>query len=1042
MKNTLILTHELAAFLQELRQFANEKLNTAELSGFMHFAEHYFSRYPMEDLVGRHLTDMFGCVYQWWRYLHKFDGETSKVTLFNPKLDVDGWVCPHTVLVVLQRDMPFLVDTIRIEMNRRNIAIHAIKSTLLKVQRDPKNQLVRLLEVGEEEKITGNEAFVYVEINLLTSEDELKNIAQSVLSVLAELAAVVRDFQPMLQAARAAEQNLNNAKASVAHANVAESQAFLAWLCDNSFTFLGCSEYDFGEQDGKKYLRENAEKRLGIFAHKGGAENYAETDDLHSGLARFHLAPQVLTFSKSSVRSRIHRQAYSDYVVLKRFDHKGDVIGEMRFLGLYTSSVYTSSPCKIPLIRHKVSNVFDRSGLSAQSHDGKSLQQILETFPREELFLSNSSELYETVSGVARINERYQVRLFMRRDPFGKFVSCLIYIPRDVFTTQLRLRIQALIGDAVHATECEFTTYFSESILARVYVVFKVDQRLPLEYDQAKLQSRIQEISRSWEDHLQTSLLESYGEEKAMRVLADYRDAFSSSYKEHFESRTAVHDISSIAELKTKNDIALSFYQPPGAEPHVVRFKIFRKTKTIELSDIIPVLEHLGLRVLSENPYSIQSQSHGLIWLHDFQLSYNLPNIIDVHHVKALFQDAFSAIWHKKTDSDAFNKLVLGAELSWREVFVLRAYASYMRQTLFNFSDQYIAGALVNHRAITQQLIALFKQKFNPTLFQHLPEKEAELNILREDIIANLDAVENLLSENKIRCELQDERYTGELINTQFSGVLRTDQEAAVSAMLRHDVGVLCAPTAFGKTVTAAAIIAKRGVNTLILVHRTELLKQWQERLQSFLTNEKGAVEKGVVGVIGGGKNKPTGKIDIAVMQSISRQGEINSIVEKYGQVIVDECHHIGAFSFDAILKQVKAKFVLGLTATPIRRDGQQPIIFMQCGPIRHTATKSENAPNDLEVIPISSHSRIELPQDAGIQDVFRHLANDAERTEKIVAETLNAFNLGRKVLVLTERTEHLDVISNVLAERVPAYFVLHGRMSKKRHGSKTACFR
>lgn len=299
-----------------------------------------------------------------------------------------------------------------------------------------------------------------------------------------------------------------------------------------------------------------------------------------------------------------------------------------------------------------------------------------------------------------------------------------------------------------------------------------------------------------------------------------------------------------------------------------------------------------------------------------------------------------------------------------------------------------------------------------------------------------LDAVENLLSENKIRCELQDERYTGELINIQFSGVLRSDQETAVSAMLQHDVGVLCAPTAFGKTVTAAAIIAKRGVNTLILVHRTELLKQWQERLQSFLTNEKGAVEKGVVGVIGGGKNKPTGKIDIAVMQSISRQGEINPIVGTYGQVIVDECHHIGAFSFDAILKQLKAKYVLGLTATPIRRDGQQPIIFMQCGPIRHTATKSENAPNDLEVIPISSHSRIELPQDAGIQDVFRHLANDADRTEKIVAETLNAFNFGRKVLVLTERTEHLDIISYALAERVPTYFVLHGRMSKKQRAT------
>lgn len=294
-----------------------------------------------------------------------------------------------------------------------------------------------------------------------------------------------------------------------------------------------------------------------------------------------------------------------------------------------------------------------------------------------------------------------------------------------------------------------------------------------------------------------------------------------------------------------------------------------------------------------------------------------------------------------------------------------------------------------------------------------------------------LDVLKKLLSENDICYEIQDERYAGELINIKFSGVLRTDQETAVSEILQYEVGVLCAPTAFGKTVTAAAAIARRGINTLILVHRTELLKQWQERLQSFL-----AVEKGAIGVIGSGKNKPTGKIDIAVMQSISRQGEINPIVENYGQVIVDECHHIGAFSFDAILKKVKAKYVLGLTATPIRRDGQQPIIFMQCGPIRHTATKSESAPNDLEVIPISSHSRIELSQDASIQDVFRHLANDAARTEKIVAETLCAFNIGRKVLVLTERTEHLDIISGALSERVPTYFILHGRMSKKQRAT------
>ena len=255
-----------------------------------------------------------------------------------------------------------------------------------------------------------------------------------------------------------------------------------------------------------------------------------------------------------------------------------------------------------------------------------------------------------------------------------------------------------------------------------------------------------------------------------------------------------------------------------------------------------------------------------------------------------------------------------------------------------------------------------------------------------------------------------------------------------VDTVVPFDAGVLGAPTAFGKTVTAAAMIARRGVNTLVLVHRTELLKQWQERLQAFL-----GVGKGVVGTIGGGKAKPTGRIDIAVMQSLSRQGEVNPLVEDYGQVIVDECHHVGAVSFDAILKRTKAKYVLGLTATPIRRDGQQPIIFMQCGPIRHTAATPAGAPHDLEVVPRACHARIELPQDAGIQDVFRHLANDQARTEAIAAEVRNACAQGRKVLVLTERTEHLDAIEAALEGLEPAPFVLHGRMSKKQRADLIA---
>jgi superfamily II DNA or RNA helicase len=296
-----------------------------------------------------------------------------------------------------------------------------------------------------------------------------------------------------------------------------------------------------------------------------------------------------------------------------------------------------------------------------------------------------------------------------------------------------------------------------------------------------------------------------------------------------------------------------------------------------------------------------------------------------------------------------------------------------------------------------------------------------------------LDPALELLQATGIGCDLRDERSSGEPIDASFVGTLRPDQEMAVGAMLKHDTGVLCAPTAFGKTITAVAMIARRAVSTLVLVNRTELLKQWQERLQSFLD-----VGKGEVGTIGGGKAKPTNKIDVAVMQSLSRRGEINPLVENYGHIIVDECHHLGATSFEAILKHTKAKYVLGLTATPIRRDGRQPIIFMQCGPTRHTATIPSETPIDLAVAVHSIDSPIELPPETGIQDIFRYLAENQARTVVIARAVRSAFEHGRNVLVLTQRTTHLDAILTALDGAVPCPFVLHGRMSRRQRDART----
>jgi superfamily II DNA or RNA helicase len=294
-----------------------------------------------------------------------------------------------------------------------------------------------------------------------------------------------------------------------------------------------------------------------------------------------------------------------------------------------------------------------------------------------------------------------------------------------------------------------------------------------------------------------------------------------------------------------------------------------------------------------------------------------------------------------------------------------------------------------------------------------------------------MEAVQTLLEEQGIQADLVDERQCGSALNLTFAGQLRQDQDGAVSAMLRHDIGVLQAPTGFGKTVVAAAIMAHRNVNTLVLVHRAELLRQWQERLQTFLN-----APPEVIGYIGGGKAKPSGRLDIALIQSLVRQGEVNQLVQNYGQVIVDECHHIAAASFEAVLRQVKARYVLGLSATPVRRDGLQPILFMQCGLIRHRAAHPAGAPQTLELVSRTHQLPAALPNDLPIQELMRQLAEDQRRSNQIAAEALTAWQEGRKVLVLSERTDHVTAIAAALEPDVPELFVLHGRLGQRQRSS------
>ncbi len=756
MDNSLVAADSKSTFKKQLSSVIDKRLKNKQAVSVKGFAEAYYEQYPLGELEGRRVSDIYGSCFAWWNYSQSLPENSSKVRVFNPNLEEDGWLCPHTVVCVLQRDMPFLVDSIRMEINSRNISIHSITSTVMNVLRDGEHTLQDVATIDRKVKASkgktwGKEAFVYLEINLHSDESELQELRDCLSSVLEDVDSVVSDYKPMTAALKEASKNLSFVETGASEESVKESRAFLDWLCAGHFTLMGYSEYEFVEKDGQRTLQELEKKRLGLFRQSDRKARTLTIDDFNPGMARFHLTPQALAFSKSSVRSRVHRHAYSDYVVVKRYDAKGQVVGENRFLGLYTAPVYILSPTKIPLIRQKVEHVIERSNIDPGSYYGKVVRQVLETFPRDELLQSSSSELFETVMGVSQINERHMVRFFVRRDPYGKFVNCILYIPRDIFDSSVRQTIQELISEKINATECEFTTYFSESILARVHLVFKVDPDNLVDIDVKKLEANIVDISRTWGDHLLESLSDFHGEEKGHSLFKEYKDAFTSAYRESYEARTAVLDIDTISALSEKETMALSFYQPMGSQKNQLRFKVFNRSTPIELSEAIPVLEHLGLRVLGEHPYKIRCLNGERIWLHDFQLEFGLNAEVDVHAARANFQEAFMAIWQGKAESDAFNRLVLGARINWREVGVLRAYARYMKQTAFNFSQSYIANTLANHLEITRNIVALFKGMFDPRVNQFTKQDLQRIERLNSKIVESVDKVDNLNEDRIVR---------------------------------------------------------------------------------------------------------------------------------------------------------------------------------------------------------------------------------------------------------------------------------------------------
>ncbi|SHF02949.1 glutamate dehydrogenase (NAD) [Modicisalibacter ilicicola DSM 19980] len=727
-------------FLAQLREQLARRLPQDKVKAIASFAEDFYASAPFEDLAERHLDDIYGATLSIWHFMQQHDPREPKVGVYNPDFEKHGWQSTHTVVGVLHEDMPFLVDSVRIELNRRGITVHAIHNAVLAVERDKQHRLKRVTSVKAKDAPETRESVIVIEIDRHSDETVLEDLERSLEDVLVDVRTAVMDFEAMRDRAREALEELKAARPGpVDAADHKETIAFLEWLIDDNFTFLGYDEHEVVGKKDQLELRHVKGSDLGVF--KLDQPRYREHIRSERDIVGDHArTPELLSFAKSAHHSKVHRPAYPDYIAIDRYDAKGNVIGERRFMGLYAATVYNDSPRNVPVLRKKIQAVMQASGFNPSGHNGKQLMNILEVYPRDDLFQIDTEELTRTALGILNIRERRRVRLFVREDRFGRFYSCLVFVPRDVFSTDLRVRVQNLLCEELDAEFGDFNTYLSESVLARIQYILRFNGDAPVEYDLRKLEKKIASLARSWKDDLQNALIEGFGEEHANSLLGSYRDAFPGSYRDDFTARTAVYDLHHIGELEAGSPIALSLYRLVEEDEDGINLKLFHADQPIPLSDVLPVMENLGLRVLGERPYGIHREDRAF-WIHDFTLEHHTSEIVNLQEMREVFVDAFKRIWTGEAENDSFNRLVIGANLTWREVSMLRAYARYLKQLRFGLSEYYIANALVGHPEITRELVTLFELRLDPEQKGRDEETEACLARLSEllDGVASLN---------------------------------------------------------------------------------------------------------------------------------------------------------------------------------------------------------------------------------------------------------------------------------------------------------------
>ncbi len=712
------------------------------------FTRQYYSRVEAEDLAERNLSDLCGAALAHLDFAGKFKSGAPNLRVYNPQIQKDGWESSHTIIEVVNDDMPFLVDSVTMEINRQRLKAHLTIHPVIKTKRDADGELNEILP-PEVVQSGHSESVMHVEVDRQTDPEKLAELEAGILRILGDVRKAVEDYPKM-------KDHMNRLVAEIRKPyppglipeTVDEDKALLTWLVDRHFVFLGYRDYDLVNESGEDVLRVVPGSGLGILRETSQTEVSKSFATVTPEVRKFARAPDLLILTKANSRATVHRPGYLDYVGVKRFDAKGQVLGEQRFLGLYTSTAYASPPADIPLLRRKVNNVVTRAGFDPNGHMGKALVTILDQYPRDELFQISEDELFEHAIGIVALGYRQRTRLFVLSDLYGRFLSCLVYVPHENYNTELRKRTQQILMHAFNGISSEFTLHLSDSAMARELITVRTKPGSVPDFDVREIEKQIVKAVRRWEDDLYDELIASLGEERGNQLYRRFGNAFSAGYREDRSALEAVTDAAIMDTLRAEKKLAMNLYAGDKAGITPLRLRVFHSGEPIPLSSSLPMLERMDVKVLEELNYKIEPEGGPPVYVHDFGMSHTGDIPFDVSEVKSGFEEAFVRAWRGEVENDDFNRLVLRANLGWREVTILRAYSKYLRQIGFNFSRAYVEQALSANAAIAKKLIKLFVVRFDPA---NTAEANVKIQALTVEIERGLDLVANLDEDRILR---------------------------------------------------------------------------------------------------------------------------------------------------------------------------------------------------------------------------------------------------------------------------------------------------